>query len=336
MSAPLPQLAGALAVPASRLYGLAVAARNRRFDRGLGVESAGRPVASVGNITAGGTGKTPVTAWLARLLLAEGRRPVIAMRGYKAGRGGPSDEQAEYADLLPGVAVVADPDRLSALRSFFTAHPAADCAILDDGFQHRRVRRELDLVLIDATVETLGDRLLPAGRLREPPSSLRRADAVVVTRAEAVDDDLARRIREHHGRPPLAWCRHAWTGLRVHEGGAARAEPVEWLRGRRVLTMLGVGNPLAVLRQVEAAGARVATNVPVKDHQRYGPRLLETARRLGAGAEALVTTGKDWVKLRRELTRRPILPVVVPALEVEVFEGRQPLRDLVLERLKTG
>jgi tetraacyldisaccharide 4'-kinase len=321
------------AVPASWIYGAVIAARNARYDR-LGGLPAGRPTISVGNLTVGGTGKTPTVTWLASMLAAHRHRPIIAMRGYRSRRGRPSDEQAEYADRLPDVPVVASPRRLEALRAFLRRRPEIDCVLLDDGFQHRRISRDLDLVVFDASAGTLGDRLLPSGRLREPLSSLRRADAVLVTRAPAVDEQLALRIQEHHGRPPVAWAAHAWTGLVVYGDGLPQIRPVEWLRGRRVVTMLGVGNPLSVLRQVEGAGADVATNVPVRDHQRYTPRVLRTARRMGVAAEALLTTGKDWVKLRPLL--RPEewgIPVVVPRLELLVHEGAQRLEELVLSRL---
>ncbi len=211
MTGPLPGYMAPLTIPASWIYGAAVAARNARLDRGGGVAAIDRPVVSVGNLTAGGAGKTPMVAWIADLLGAHGRKPVIAMRGYGARPPEPSDEEAEYALRLPDVPVVADPDRLSALRRFLDANPAVDSVLLDDGFQHRRLARDLDLVLIDATRETLGDRLLPAGFLREPPSALRRADAVVVTRAVRVDDAIAAKIRAAHGRPPVAWSRHVWT-----------------------------------------------------------------------------------------------------------------------------
>ncbi|MHC4129055.1 MAG: tetraacyldisaccharide 4'-kinase, partial [Planctomycetota bacterium] len=182
MSGPLPGYLGALAVPASWLYGLAVAVRNRRFAHGDRVTAVGVPVVSVGNITAGGAGKTPTVTWMAAWLRAAGHNPAIAMRGYMARPDEPGDEQQEHVARLPDIHVVADPDRVGALRAFLPAHPDVDCVLLDDGFQHRHLHRDLDLVLIDATRDTMTDRLLPRGYLREPLSNLRRADAVVVTR----------------------------------------------------------------------------------------------------------------------------------------------------------
>jgi tetraacyldisaccharide 4'-kinase len=320
-----------LTLPASWLYGLVIRARNARFDRGRGVESIGVPVISVGNLSTGGVGKTPMVTWVARQLADRGRRPAIAMRGYAARPPAASDEQAEYAERLPQVPVVANPDRLAALRAFLSQDRAVDCVLLDDGFQHRRIDRDLDLVLIDASRDTLHDRLLPAGHLRESPASLERADAVVVTRADAVDSALADMIKRHHGRPPLAWCRHAWTSLAVHEPGR-RCEPVQWLRGKRVLTLLGVGHPSSIIEQLEQAGATVAANVPARDHEQYERPKLALAASLCEGVDAMVMTGKDWTKARAliDWSTWPV-PVVVPALAIDVFEGADLLRQLVVD-----
>ncbi len=320
-----------LTVPASWLYGLVVARRNRRFDRGRSVESVGVPVISVGNITAGGAGKSPMVGWIAAWLLAEGRVPVVALRGYGSRPGEASDEQKEHRERRPEVEVVADPDRVEALRAFLPLHPDVDCVILDDGFQHRRLHRDLDLVLVDATRDTLDDRLLPRGYLREPLAGLARADAVVVTRARAVDDHLARRIERYHGRPPIAWSRHAWTRLAFHEGDAGPGfVDVDWLRGKRLLTLLGVGHPQSIIDQLEQAGATVAANLPARDHQRYDPAFMTVARSLCDGVDALVMTAKDWVKARRLIDPAswPV-PIVVPWLEIDVFEGGDALKDLM-------
>jgi tetraacyldisaccharide 4'-kinase len=204
--------------------------------------------------------------------------------------------------------------------------------LLDDGFQHRRLHRDLDLVLVDARRADPGARLLPAGYLREPASALRRADAVIITHAEAVDETLAERIKAHHGRPPLAWTRHVWTGLTIHDPKAGpQTISVDGLAGKRVLTMLGVARPEAILGRLADAGATVAVNVSVGDHERYTAAALERVRRLADGLDAVVLTGKDWVKVRSliDLDAWPA-PIVVPELAVEVFEGAAALEDLVL------
>jgi tetraacyldisaccharide 4'-kinase len=320
-----------LTIPASMAYGAVVAWRNRRFDRGRGVRRLAVPVISVGNITTGGTGKTPMVAWIAETLRARGVKPMIAMRGYAAPRGGAGDEEREYAQRLPGVAVVAHPDRHRALTAALGSTHAG-CVLLDDGFQHRQLARDLDLVLIDAGAGALEDRLLPAGHLREPAAALQRAHGVIVTGAADVDPDLARRIAAVARRPPLAWCRHAWAGLALHgpEPGAARAAPAAWLEGKRVLVMLGVGRPERVRRQVEQARATIAAELAARDHQRYGAAALERARRMCRGLDAMVVTLKDWVKIAPLRDERPWpCPIVVPDLRIEFLAGQRELESLL-------
>ncbi len=333
MNGPLPGLLAPLTVPASWVYGLAVRARNARFDRGAGVAAVSVPVISVGNVTAGGSGKTPMVRWVVQRLVRAGVQPAIAMRGYAAPGGEAGDETLEYRLLLPDVGVIADPDRVGALRSFLPQNPQIGCVVLDDGFQHRRLQRDLDLVLIDATRDTMRDRLLPRGWLREPLERLRRAHAIIVTRAGAVDERLSDAIRRWHGRPPIAWSRHEWTGLAVFGPGEGHEErPVTWLDGKRVITLLGVGNRPSVLRQVEAAGASVVADVPARDHERYDRAKMMLVKSLCEGVDALVMTSKDWVKVRRliDITDWPA-PIAVPWLEIDVFEGAEALTTMIVE-----
>jgi tetraacyldisaccharide 4'-kinase len=276
-----------LTIPVSWIYGLVIRGHNARFDRG-GVRSVPVPVICVGNLVVGGAGKSPMVAHLARLLADEGHHPVIAMRGYKARRGASSDEQAEYALRLPEVPVVAHPDRYGALARFLPDHPEIDCVLLDDGFQHRRLARDLDLVLIDASRQTFAERLVPAGNLREPPGGLRRAGGVVVTRADGVEPELAREIERWHGRPPVAWTRHVWSELDVHHA-STRREPVAWLAGKRVLTMVGVAHPAPIHAQLEAVAAEVAASVPARDHEHYRSAKVARALERARGLDAMVS-----------------------------------------------
>lgn len=330
MSGPLPAALAPITRPASVLYGAAVAWRNRRFDRSDGARRLGVPVVSVGNVTVGGVGKTPFVRWLATQLTGEGRRPVIAMRGYGAAPGTTSDEEREYRDLLPDVPVVAAPDRYAALQAFLEKTPLFDVVLLDDGFQHRRLHRDLDLVLVDATRDTLNDRLLPAGYLREPPDALARADAVVVTRAAVPDDALAAAIARHHGRPPIAWADHRWRTVRcIDRDGETQLSP-DTLAGRRVVTLLGVGNPAAVRAQLERAGASIVADVPARDHARYDARTLDQLRERARGTDGVVVTWKDLVKLRDLLDSFDWpAPLLVPIVEIEIVDGEDALWELV-------
>lgn len=334
MSGPLPEFLGPITRPASWVYGRVIALRNARFDRGLGITKIDRPVISVGNITIGGTGKTPMAMWIAGQLLEANHRPVIAMRGYGARPGELSDEQAEYAERLPDAPVLANPNRIGALREFLPKNPQIDCVILDDGFQHRQLHRELDLVLIDVKADTFADRLLPAGNLREPLVNLRRADAVIATRVEYVEDDMAELIARFSGRPPIAMARHHWAHLEIfdpNERSAPKRATSAWLSGKRVLTMLGVGNPRSVIQQIEAHGAKVAVNIPCSDHERYDRAKVALARGLCEGCQGMVVTAKDWVKLRIVIDwRQWPVPIVVPRLMIEFVNGAEALRARVL------
>jgi tetraacyldisaccharide 4'-kinase len=336
MSSPLPAWLDPLTRPVSRVYGWAVARRNARFDRSIGIDRITLPVVSVGNITTGGTGKTPMVAWIARMLIEQRLQPVIAMRGYRAKPGEMSDEQAEYRDLLPEVSVLANPERIKALRDFLPTHPQVNCVLLDDGFQHRQIHRDLDLVLVDASAGTFSERLLPAGHLREPIANLARAHGAIVTRAsDATESQISKlksHIERHHGKLPLAITSHRWNGLSLYQGESQpTSQPLEWLRGRRLLTLLGIGNPAAVVRQLESHGAMVSVSVPCRDHERFGRAKLATARGLCDGLDAMFVTGKDWVKLRSlPMIHDWPVPIVVPRLEIAFIEGEAALRELIM------
>lgn len=325
-----PRWVSILLSPATLVYAAVVDWRRRRFDAGAGVIRLDAPVISVGNLVAGGTGKSPVCRTIARHLLQTGRRPAIALRGYRGGATGGSDEAAEYASRLPEVPLAVGADRVAAVAAL--ENPPGS-VVLDDGFQHRRVHRDLDIVLVDAVHSGLDRGMLPSGPNREPRSALRRADAVVVTRASKIDPALAAAIERHHGRPPLAWTRHAWTGLASHRDGVEAARPVSDLEGRRVATVFGVGNPASIRSAIEASGGIVVHDVPVRDHAAYDGARVEAiaAAAEAAGAESIVTTLKDWVKIVRHADRLGPMPVLVPTLEIEFLAGEVAFFELVDE-----
>lgn len=325
-------------LPLSWAYGLAVDWRNRRFDRGAGVRRIGCPVVSIGNLTAGGTGKTPMVAEVVQRLARLGASPIVALRGYRADRDGFSDEAELHRQALPGVPVVVGPDRHSSLLASGRSLAAPSVVVLDDGFQHRQLARDLDIVLVDATRDALGDPLLPAGWLREPASALKRADAVVVTRADRIDAAVADRIEQLHGRPPIAWTRHAWDGFDRFVGPTNRRtgerETNEWIRGKAIVTLLGVGNPGPIRATLASLGGVERLALPASDHQRYGDReAIEIARLVEkSGADCLLTTAKDWVKLGR--VWRSDLPVAVPRLRIEWIAGEETVEALLAKTVE--
>jgi tetraacyldisaccharide 4'-kinase len=311
--------ARALLAPAAKLYELAALVRAEAYATGyLSTRRLARPVISVGNLTLGGTGKTPLVAALAAYLRDQHYEVVVLTRGYgrkRAGRevlrweagaappdayerGG--DEPALLARELPGVTVVVDPDRHGA-GAWAERELDPDVFLLDDGFQHLRLARDLNLLVVDATDPFGGLRSPPLGRLREPLQGLRRADAVVVTRADRPFDEalVERVVRGIGGEVPVFYAYHDLVALRPLAGGQERAPYA--LRGRRVGVITAVGNPRVFVEDLENAGVDVVSESLSPDHHDFRQSDVDAAvaaaRR--AGAEALVTTEKDAVKLER-------------------------------------
>ena len=296
--------------PLSVVYGGAIWGRNLYYDRSRSASRrAAVPVVSIGNLTVGGTGKTPFAIEVVRRLAALGRRPAILTRGYKAAGNTPADEVLEFHDAVPDVPVVVNPDRAAGADMACATH-GANCLVLDDGFQHRRLARDLDIVLIDALSPWGGGWLLPAGRLREPRSSLRRADVLVITRSNQVDaatlDTIAADLRRHAGDKPIL---SATVEADALVDRAGRRTPVRELAGRRVLGVCGLGNP-STFQRLGASLAEACTWCVFADHQRYTAAHVDAIRTTAgrANAELVVTTRKDWVKLE------PLWPDAGPEL----------------------
>jgi len=272
------------------LYGLAVRARNRSFDRHPEKAiSLGRPTISIGNLSAGGTGKTPATIWLCKKLIERGLRPAVLMRGYGA------DEPEMIRSSVDGVVVAADPDRASAARRVLMDHADTSCFVLDDGFQHRRAARDFDLVLVSATQMGTQAQLLPRGLLRESFDSLSRATAVLITKHDAVPAeqlaDIERTIRAHTG-VPIFRSRHAFPAGIVDAFN---------LRATRFFAVAGIGDPASFDTLLRSIGPTYAGHRWFEDHHAYTEtdlRLINAEAR-ACGASAVVTTAKDWVKIRK-------------------------------------
>lgn len=339
---PVPGLLGAVA---SWAYAREIGRRNRAYDAGKHVVRLDRPVVSVGNLTMGGTGKSPMVAWIVEHLREAGHKPCIAMRGYKPkGRraGRMSDEAEEYRERFGRrVPVVAQPNRIAGLRELVAGPEGkdVDCIVLDDGFQHRKVARDRDIVLVDATRSPLADTLLPAGWLREPVESLRRATAIVLTHAESVNPDqlreLSRQLEAAAGQTPMATVRHAWSGFRVFDGGRERTVPLAWLGTRKVFATCAIGNPEPFLKETTRRAGVLAGVERRRDHDPYTP---ETAGRVAeraieCGADTIACTGKDWVKLSRSLAGRWSGAVAIPLLLLVFDSGEAELRQHVLSAL---
>ncbi|MEM9066309.1 MAG: tetraacyldisaccharide 4'-kinase [Planctomycetota bacterium] len=337
---PLPPLLARTIGPlAEAIYKAEATRRSQRFDAGIGVLSLDRPVISVGNLSVGGTGKTPLVAAICRWLIEAERRPVIAMRGYKATDAHGSDEADEYARTLPGVPVVANPARHAGLVAFFETAEGrrVDTIVLDDGFQHRKLARDLDIVLIDAGRDPFADRCLPMGWLREPVESLSRAHAVVLTHAELCESEQLESLRDRSDA--IGVTEHAWTGLRVNDSEGESAMSPEWLAGRHVVAACGIGRAEGFRRCAERViGGPLCGWFERPDHDPFRPATVRALRGLlkETKAEALLVTEKDWSKLRHEPVETWGCPVVRPVLQLRWRAGEEALRERVLRTARAN
>ncbi|HUY93299.1 MAG TPA: tetraacyldisaccharide 4'-kinase [Pirellulales bacterium] len=311
-------------------YAAAVAWRNRRYDSGRWpVERVSVPVISVGNLTLGGSGKTPMVEWLARWLRVRDVRVTIISRGYGAEAGARNDEALELEGRLPDVPHLQDPDRVAAAR---LAIEEFECQaiVLDDGFQHRRLARDLDLVLVDA-LEPFGfGHVFPRGTLREPLAGLGRADAVALSRADLVEPADRARLKAAVERyaPHAVWLEVAHAPRRlVSAGGETR--PWDELAGQRVAAFCGIGNPAGFRRTLERCGATIAGFREFPDHHAYQRSDVEDLAQWAESLDAtmLVCTAKDLVKLRVE--RIGSAPLWAVAIELEILAGLNQFETLL-------
>ena len=313
------------------LYGWIVRLRNRRFDRGGShVQRVATPVISVGNITVGGTGKTPFVAWLARWFALRQMAVTIISRGYGSQRGTPNDEALELAARLPGVPHLQNPDRVAAAEQALRDN-ARQILILDDAFQHRRLARDLDIVLLDA-LEPFGyEHLLPRGLLREPVESLSRAQAVALSRGDAVEEACRRAIenRVRSVAPQAVWLELAHRPVGLASASGKHLESSD-LQSRNVAAFCGIGNPAGFRYTLTQCGICPQGFLELPDHCAYD----ETALRCVTdwlltltGVTDVICTRKDLVKIPRdELAGKRLWALEI---ELEIGRGREDLERLL-------
>jgi len=296
-------------------YTLIVNHRNRRFDEvAAAVERVGVPVVSVGNLTMGGTGKTPMVKWIAHWLAKRSVRVAVVSRGYRAKAGEKNDEALELEQSLPEVAQVQNPDRVAGARAAIEQFDS-QLILLDDGFQHRRLARDLDVVLLDASAPFGFEHVFPRGMLREPIAGLKRAHVVCLTRADQLEmtdrESIRRRVAQL--APQAAWCEAAHAPHKLR-GVGGQTQPVATLAGRRVAAFCGIGNPTAFRHTLEELGASIVYWREFPDHHAYSPgdqAALSTACAT-SGAELVLATHKDLVKMPVEqLGGRPFWALVI-------------------------
>ena len=319
----------------------------RRYPLGI-------QVISIGNVTAGGTGKTPVTEIFARTLAEEGRKVAILSRGYRrkeapwwrrmftqvidpplvvsdgkrvlldSATGG--DEPYMLASNLPGVAVVVDRDRVKAGR-WAIKRLGCDTLILDDGFQYQKLKHSVEVVLVDATNPFGNGHMLPRGVLREPVRHLKRADIIFLTKCRGDVSAVREEIRRHNQTAEIVECTHA---PRVLKDVWSREEfPLDWLRGKTTCTLSGIASPRGFENSLRHLGAKVVWCERYADHHRYDSSeiLYALNRTADMGADALVTTEKDAVRFPRFETT-PVKCLYL-RISIEIIRGGENFRSII-------
>ena len=314
----------------------------------------GIQVISIGNVTAGGTGKTPVTEIFARTLAAEGRKVAILSRGYRrkeapwwhrmftqvispplvvsdgkrvlldSAMGG--DEPYMLAANLPGVAVVVDRDRVKAGR-YAIKRLGCDTIILDDGFQYQKLKHSIEVVLVDSTNPFGNGNLLPRGILREPVRHLKRADIIFLTKCRGDTGRVVEEIRKYNRTAEIVECTHQPKSLK--DVWSREEFPLSWLEGKTVCTLSGIASPKGFENSLRHLGAKVVWCERYADHHRYDSSeiLYALNRTADMGADALVTTEKDAVRFPR-LETSPVRCLYL-RIAIEILKGGESFREII-------
>ncbi|QEG20533.1 tetraacyldisaccharide 4'-kinase [Mariniblastus fucicola] len=327
------------------IYRFAVWFRNRQFDTGSrDITSVDAKVISIGNLTTGGTGKTPMVVWVSQLLQRNNLSVGIVSRGYGSRDDQtPNDEALELLSRLPAVPHVQNPDRVAAARSCIEKH-SVDAIVLDDGFQHRRIGRDLDIVLIDASNPFGFGNVLPRGLLREPISSLKRADIVVVTRCDRVEADMVLATRRRiaaETSAPIVLARTTANSLFQHKNSEATTTdepteiPIAKAHSGRWFAFSAIGNPESFEASLAELQLDVLGSIRFRDHHHFDDgdlrKIVVAAKQ--AGADRLVCTHKDLVKISREsIGDRPVFALKI---DFEIFEGQEEIEQAILDLFAT-
>lgn len=333
-------LRGALRT-ASVPYGIVVEARNRKYDSGAKqIHQCGVPVISVGNLTTGGTGKSPIVCFLAKWFRHRNLRVAIVSRGYGRGDADANDEALELHARLPDVPHVQDADRVEAAR-IAVEELSAEVILMDDGFQHRRLHRDLNIVVIDATCPFGFGYLLPRGLLREPIKNLSRADLVIITRCDAVDAaaviEIERTVHRVNPACPVLRSKHQPTGLLEYPNSIV---PLADISGREVAVLSAIGNPLAFEETVRSCGATIIESRQLSDHNEYSPatvgELREWIESLGGRVHRVVCTHKDLVKLQTDrLGGRPLAALLIELEFLGEVDALETALQGIVKRIAT-
>ncbi len=360
---------------AAKGYSIVIRMRNFLYSKEwLKAHRADAAVISVGNITVGGTGKTPLVIWLCKQIISDSKFQIltdvrqvsnsqcaILTRGYKTRRAscvmrrpGDSlrsaknkhntqyairnteiDEPAILIESCPGVKVIVNPDRVAGAAEAVSKF-GANTLIMDDGFQHRRLARDLDIVIIDATRPFGYGKMLPAGLLREPVASLERADAVVITRCDQIAGVELRQIEKKleaiNPNMIIARSIHAPAYVKSMDN---QEISLEQLKDKKIFAFCGIGNPEAFLNTIKQLGANLVGSKVYNDHHHYTDSCLADIYEQAGGlkADLILTTQKDWTKIARLASVKKDVPLVYIGIEIKFLAGEDKLRGLIEKTL---
>lgn len=318
----------------SQLYRVIIGHRNRKFTAGHNVTKIEIPVISIGNLTTGGTGKSPLVIWVAKLLRSHGLRVAVLSRGYGAKANQTSDEALELEQRLNDVPHLQNPDRVASAK-IAIEELEMEALVLDDAFQHRKIDRDLDIVLIDCTRPFGFGYLLPRGLLREPLASLNRADLIVLSRCDQVNsadvEDIEKNVRRFT-QSPIARIVSRPSHLLQADGQTA---PLESHANQKSFAFCGIGNPENFWATLEQQEYNLRGNMPFPDHHDYDRedinRIGEAAKR--CKAEVILCTHKDLVKIGvNELHGIPVYALII---ETEFIQGEDQTQALIRAAVST-
>ncbi|MBW8002765.1 MAG: tetraacyldisaccharide 4'-kinase [Planctomycetes bacterium] len=331
-----------LLVVVSLFYGGVVRFRNFLYcKKWFKVHRSGAAVISVGNITTGGTGKTPVVIWICNLLKEKGVLCGILTRGYKTNKESIletescGDEPAVLVKSCPDARLVINSDRVEGANDAVNLF-GVKALVLDDGFQHRRLGRDLDIVTIDATNPFGYGKILPAGFLREPVSCLARASAVIITRCGQVKEDALGDIEKKllAINPDLTIAKSLHCPVCAESSGGDEIN-LEELKGKRVFAFCGIGNPDSFFNTVRGLGAELVGSRIYNDHYHYMDKCLKTIyeQAHGCGADLILTTEKDWTKISLSEWAKKDIAFAYLQIKLQFSAGEAQIRGLIDEAL---
>ncbi|MGD2094783.1 MAG: tetraacyldisaccharide 4'-kinase [Phycisphaerales bacterium] len=329
---------------ASEVYSTIIRIRNHLYSKGwLKTHRTNAAVISIGNITTGGTGKTPLVVWLCNQL-TKNYKVAILTRGYKSSAQESQnyrDEPAILAESCPQAKVIVNPDRVAGAAEAINKF-GANVLIMDDGFQHRRLGRDLDIIAIDATVPFGYDKMLPAGLLREPINSLKRADAAVITRCDQVTETELGQIEKNLGiiNPDMLIAKSIHTPAYIKSENNKEIG-LEQIKGKEIFAFCGIGNPEAFLNTIRQLGGKLLGSKVFNDHYHYTDNCLSDIYKRAEflKVDLILTTQKDWTKIISDLGFRisdseSSISLAYIGIEIEFLAGEDKLRDLIENALE--